>query len=74
MAYKLKCHKCGHTFVSRSSFANCPLSSCQYHNTSLLGTVVDTAVDVALAYTGVTAAVEVAEAVGGLTATFFNWD
>lgn len=74
MAYKLRCDYCKHTFNAYSRSAQCPKAHGRYQSTSFIGEVLDTAVDVALAYTGVTAAVEVAEAVGGLTATFFNWD
>lgn len=74
MAYKLRCNKCDHVFVARSTFADCPRSSCQYHNTTFIESVLDTAVDVALAYTGVTAAIEVADAVGSLVGSLFDWD
>lgn len=74
MAYKLKCKDCGHTYIAAKSYYNCERSTCRSSRTSLLGEVLDTAVDVALAYTGVTAAVEVADAVGGLVGSIFNWD
>lgn len=54
----------------------CPSRTCHgsKQSSNVVGEVLDTAVDVALAYTGVTAAVEVADAVGGLVGSIFNWD
>lgn len=74
MAYKLRCDYCKHTFAAHSRSAQCPRDHGRYQSTSFIGKVADTAVDVALAYAGVTAAVEVADAVGGFVGSIFNWD
>lgn len=74
MAYNLRCNKCDQIFTSSHRDGSCPRHDYRGHGTSLIGEVLETAVDVALVYTGVTAAVEVADAVGGLVGSIFNWD
>ncbi|QNO00331.1 hypothetical protein QGX21_gp071 [Pseudomonas phage phiPsa315] len=74
MAYKLKCKDCGHTYIAEQRYFNCERPHCKSQNTSFVEEVIDTALDVALAYTGVTAAIEVADVVGGFVGSIFDWD
>jgi hypothetical protein len=74
MAYNLRCRCCGHIYIAARDYYACPKAGCEANRPSLIGEVLETAVDVALVYTGVTAAVEVADVVGGLVGSIFNWD
>lgn len=72
MSYRLKCTSCRNTFISTTRQANCPSWTCSGSSSSLASDVVDLAVDVALAYTGVTAAIEIADAGLGFVSSFFD--
>lgn len=72
MAYQLKCRSCNERFKSQYRSASCPRMFCSGTSSSLASDVVDLAVDVALAYTGVTAAIEIADAGLGFVSSFFD--
>ncbi|QNN99984.1 hypothetical protein phiPsa267_160 [Pseudomonas phage phiPsa267] len=74
MAYRFRCNTCDRVFTSNSRSAVCDRHTYRSHSASFMGEVVETTVDVALAYTGVTAAIEVAGAAGDLLGSIFNWD
>lgn len=62
MAYQLKCRNCNHSFQSQHSSAHCPRSSCFGRSSHLASDIVELAVDVAVAYTGVGMAIDIADA------------
>lgn len=74
MTYQFRCNTCYRVFTSSSQSAVCDQHTYRSHSATFIGEVLDVAVDVALAYTGVTAAVEVAGAVGSLVGSLFDWD
>lgn len=72
MAYKLKCRACGHTYTAARSYYACPRSYCEANRPTVLGEVLDTAVDVALTYAAIDVAGDVISGVGDLIGSIFD--
>lgn len=70
MAYKLRCNRCGHTYVAARSYYACPRSNCEASHPTLIGEIVDLAVDVAVAYVAADIVTSVASSV---VDNLFDW-
>ena len=73
MAYRLKCRNCNHRFESRNRSASCPRWSCSGTSSSLAEDVVDLALNVAVAYSGVGLALDVADVGISAVSSLFDW-
>jgi hypothetical protein len=72
MTYRFRCNTCNNIFTSDKQSAVCTRHGHRDHSSTFLGEVIDTAVDVAFAYAGVSAVIEVADAVGDFVGSLFD--